>query len=72
MDFVLAYVLFCYVWLLSCRSLFFSTEKQKGSGSRGTGGMAELGGVEDAETVVRITEKKLLIEGGKLHPANTQ
>ena len=29
------YILFCYGWLLSIRSLLFSDERQKGSGSGG-------------------------------------
>ena len=29
------YILFCHVWLLSLRSLFFSNERQKGSEHRG-------------------------------------
>ena len=41
MVFVLSYVLFCYVLLLSRRSLFFSNERQKRSGSRQEG---RLGG----------------------------
>lgn len=45
------YILFCQVWLLSIRSLFFSKERQKEGGSGGEGGWEELGGVE---------EKKLL------------
>ena len=32
-GFVLSYILFCYVLLLSLRSLFFSSERQKGKGS---------------------------------------
>lgn len=49
--FVLFYILFCHVWLFSIRSLFFSSERQKGHGSRGEGRGSgeELGGVEEGE-----------------------
>jgi hypothetical protein len=39
--------------LFSLSSLFFSNERQKGSGS-GRGGGEELGGVKGRETVIRI------------------
>ena len=39
---------------LSLRSLFFSNERQRGSGSGGEEGGKELGGVEEGETVIRI------------------
>lgn len=32
--FVISYILFCYILLISFRDLFFSSERQKGVGSR--------------------------------------
>jgi hypothetical protein len=42
------YILFCYILVLSLRSLFFSNKGEKGSGSRlgEEGVVEELGGVE--------------------------
>jgi hypothetical protein len=53
--FVLSYnILFCYILLLSLRSLFFSNERQKRSGSEGREVGEELGEVEGAETISKI------------------
>lgn len=54
MLFVFSYILFCYVLLLSLRSLFSSSERQKGNGSRWEGGGVEQGGVEGGETLSRM------------------
>lgn len=37
------YILFCYLWLLSFRSLFFSNERQEGNGSTGEVKWGETG-----------------------------
>lgn len=42
MVFVLAYILFSHVWLLSLRCLFFSNERRKGNRSREEGCEEEL------------------------------
>lgn len=47
------YILFCHVWL-SPRSLFLSSERQKGSGPGGGGGRDELGGAAEGETVIML------------------
>lgn len=70
MDFVFSYILCCHVWLSSRRSLFFSNEKQKGSGPSGDGRDGGAGRRRGWGNCVRITVwgKKLLIKG----EANTQ
>lgn len=56
------YVLFCRVFcLLSLRSLSFSNERQKESGSEGRGEGEEMGEVERGETVVRIYRMRKVI-----------
>ena len=44
--------------LLSLRSLFFSNERQKMSGSRGEGSRGKLGGVEGGKTINRLYDMK--------------
>ena len=46
--FASSYILFCPVWLLSHRSLFFSDERQVWMVGE------ELGGVQGGETIIRI------------------
>lgn len=46
------FILLYFVLLLSLKSLVFTNERQKGSGSRG--GWEELGGIERGETIIRI------------------
>ena len=47
------YILFCQVWLLSLRSLFFVNE-DRGSGSGGERAGEELGGVVGEEIIIGI------------------
>lgn len=54
MLFGFSYILCCCVLLLSLRSLFFSSERQKGNGSRWEGGGVEQGGIEGGETLIRM------------------
>lgn len=68
MDFVFSYILCCRVWLSSRRSLFFSNEKQKGSGPSGDRRDGGAGRRRGWGNCVRIT----VWEREKLHPANTQ
>lgn len=53
-DVMVCFILLYFVLLLSLRSLFFSNERQKGSGSGGNGGGEELGGAEGREALIRI------------------
>ena len=51
---MIVFVLSYYILLLSLSILFFSNEKQKGSGSGQKRSMEELGEAECGETVIRI------------------
>ena len=65
MVFVLSYILFCYVCLLSRRSLFFSNKRNRLHIGR-RGGGKELGEIGRG-TLIRICSmrKNLLLKGGK-------
>lgn len=54
MEFVLSYILFYHVWLLSLRSLLFSNERQEEIDPEGRGDGEELGVMARGETVLRI------------------
>lgn len=64
-----SYILFCHVWLLTLRNLFFSNERQKGSGSLWDKGSGEkLGEEDEGETVIGdilCDEKNLFSIKGK-------
>jgi hypothetical protein len=54
---------------LSPKSQFFSTDRQKGSGSDGRGGREELGRTERGETVIRIycrRKESILVNGEEM------